>query len=399
MQYRHRHAAAAVGLRIYVFGGIHNDMIFSSLYVLDTQNCEWSEVQVQGDLPCARHSHSMAAYGTQIFVFGGYDGQKALGDLYSFDVKTCIWKKEKMIGRPPSAKFSHSMFIYKKYLGIIGGCPVSQHNQRLSLLNLESHWWKHISISCIGEDLFVRSTANIVDTDLLMIGGGAACYAFGTKFSEPVKINLLPLISLIESSTHLHEENMHAICQQEKTMGEMSVSFCSSQNAVRPVTNGSFHQNSEGSDFGIARSQMVTSHWVLRLKKKDAKMAKDMLKKFGWLDLRRKAHSQEDGKDICFPVTENFCALFNQRNNLGCVSESDCHSNKDACMIALNILIECGATILADETVKVKKASHSPFKVMKEAVGSLLSVRGLPLQLLEELPSRFVLCFLSLLLS
>lgn len=386
---RHRHAAAAVGSRIYVFGGIHNDMIFSSLYVFDTQNIEWSEIQVQGDLPCARHSHSMAAYGTQIFVFGGYDGQKALGDLYSFDVKTCVWKKENMIGRPPSAKFSHSMFIYKKYLGIIGGCPVSQHNQRLSLLNLESHGWKHISISSIGEGLFVRCTANIVDTDLIMIGGGAACYAFGTKFSAPVKINLLPLISLIESSIHLHEENMHAICQEEKIMGEMNVSFCSPQNAVEAVTNGSFHQNSEGIDSGIARSQMVASHWVLRLKKKDAKMAKDMLKKLGWLDLGRKAHSQEDGKDICFPVTENFRALFNQRNNLEGVSESVCQSEKDTCMIALNILIECGATILADEIVKVKKASHSPFKVMKEAVGSLLSDRGLPLQLLEELPSRW----------
>ncbi|PHT48934.1 tRNA wybutosine-synthesizing protein 2/3/4 [Capsicum baccatum] len=341
---RHRHAAAAVGSRIYVFGGIHNDMIYSSLYAFDTQNFEWSEVQVQGDSPCARHSHSMAAYGTQIFVFGGYDGHKALGDLYSFDVKTCIWKKEKMIGRPPAAKFSHSMFIYKKYLGIIGGCPVSRHNQRLSLLSLESHCWKHISISSIGEDLFVRSTTNIVDNDLIMIGGGAACYAFGTKFSEP--------------------------------------------NAVELAINGSFHHNSAGMDSGVVR-QMVASHWVLRLNKKDAKMAKDMLKKFGWLDLGRKAHSQDDGKDICFPVTENFCVLFNQRYNPGDVSESVCQPEKDTCVIALNTLIECGATILADEIVKVKKASHSPFKVMKEAVGALLSDRGLPLQLLEELPSRW----------
>lgn len=386
---RHRHAAAAVGSRIYVFGGIHSDMIYSSLCVFDTQNFEWSEVQVQGDLPCARHSHSMAAYGTQIFVFGGYDGQNALGDLYSLDVKTCLWKKEKMVGRPPAAKFSHSMFIYKKYLGIIGGCPVSRHNQRLSLLSLESHRWKHISISSIGEDLFVRSTANIVDTDLVMIGGGAACYAFGTKFSEPVKINLLPLISLIESPTHLHEGNTHAICPEEKMIRQMNVSFCSPQNAVEPVTDGSFHQNLEGIASEIARSQMVASHWVLRLKKKDAKMAKDMLKKFGWLDLGRKAHSQDDGKDICFPVTENFCALFKQRNNLEDVSESVCQPEKDPCMVALNILIEYGATILADEIVKVKKASHSPFEVMKEAVGSLLSDRGLPLQLLEELPSRW----------
>ncbi|XP_059317523.1 tRNA wybutosine-synthesizing protein 2/3/4-like isoform X1 [Lycium ferocissimum] len=360
---RHRHAAAAVGSRIYVFGGIHNDIIYSLLYVFDTQNFQWSEVKVQGDSPCARHSHSMTAYGSRLFVFGGYDGQKPLRDLYSFDVKTCLWKKEKMIGRPPGAKFSHSVFIYKKYLGIIGGCPVSKQNQRLSLLNLESHWWKHITISSIGEDLFVRSTANIVDNDLIMIGGGAACYAFGTKFSEPVKIDLLPLISLIESPTHLHEENLHATNQEEETVKEMNVSFCSPQHAVETVTNGSFHQNSE-----------VASHWVLRLKKKDGKMAKDLLKKFGWLDLGRKVYLQDDGKDICFPVTENFCSLFKV---------------KDSCMTDLNILIECGATILADEIIKVKKASDSPFKVMKEAVASLLSDRGLPLQLLEELPSRW----------
>ncbi|XP_009607250.1 tRNA wybutosine-synthesizing protein 2/3/4 [Nicotiana tomentosiformis] len=389
---RHRHAAAAVGSRIYVFGGIQNDLIFSSVYVFDTQNFEWSEVQVQGDFPCARHSHSMAAYGSQLFVFGGYDGQKALGDLYSFDVKTCLWKKEKMIGGP-AAKFSHSMFIYKKYLGIIGGCPVSQQNQRLSLLNLESHLWKHITISSIGEGLFVRSTANIVDNDLIMIGGGAACYAFGTKFSEPVKVDLLPLISLIECPTHLHEENKHAIYQEEETMREMNISSCFPQNEVEPVNNGSFHQNSEGRDSGIAGSQMVASHWVIRLKRKDAKMAKDMLKKFGWLDLGRKVHPQDDGKDICFPVTENFCALFNQRNNLGDVPESVCQEGipvKDTCIsTALNILIECGATILADEIVRVEKASHSPFKVMSEAVATLLSDRGLPLQLLEELPSRW----------
>ncbi|CAN4096146.1 unnamed protein product [Withania somnifera] len=203
---RHRHAAAAVGSRIYVFGRIHNDLIHSSLYVFDTLNFEWSELQVQGDLPCARHSHSMAAYGTQIFLFGGYDGQKAVPDLHSFDMKTCLWKKEKMIGRPPAAKFSHSMFVFKKYLGIV--------------------------------------------------------------------------------------------------------------------------------------------------------------------------HSQDDGKDICFPVTENFCALFDQRNNDGDVSESVCQPEKDTCMVALNILIESGATILADE-------------IVKEAVGSLLSDQGLPLQLLEELPSRW----------
>ncbi|MED6123737.1 hypothetical protein PIB30_052172 [Stylosanthes scabra] len=52
-------------------------------------------------------------------------------------------------------------------------------------------------IEAVAADLFVCSTTNIVGNDLAIVGGGAACYAFRTKFSEPAKIKLLHVTNSI----------------------------------------------------------------------------------------------------------------------------------------------------------------------------------------------------------
>ncbi|GKV16010.1 hypothetical protein SLEP1_g26722 [Rubroshorea leprosula] len=368
---RHRHAAAVVGSKIYVFGGLNNDTISSSFHVLHTDNQQWEELPVSGEWPCARHSHSMVAHGSKIFLFGGYDGEKVLGDLYSFDVQTCLWKKEKVAGRSPHARFSHSMFVYKTYIGVIGGCPVRQHCQELSLLDIQNLMWKHVMLSSISEELFVRCTANVAGDDLIIIGGGAACYAFGTKFSAPIKINLLPLLSLDDHATHV--EN----------------SLTSTETPEPQSLNGG--------------SQLVASKWVLQLEKKNAKFGKDILKKFGWLDLQRKVYLQEGGLFICFPVKENFCTVFQEEQyNMEeeCKGLKDLHFSKPfmaetvlldqiSSSAALNILKKYGAKRLLDEVVEVRKLSKSPLKVMTEAVASLIKEKGLSAELLEQLPTRW----------
>ncbi|KAF5200292.1 tRNA wybutosine-synthesizing protein 2/3/4 [Thalictrum thalictroides] len=215
---RHRHAAAVVGSKIYVFGGLNKEIIYSSMYVLDTEHSQWIEIDAKGEWPCARHSHALVEYDTQLYMFGGYDGEKALCDLYSFDTIMCLWKKQKTTGRPPLARFSHSMFVYKNYLGIVGGCPVRQHYEEMALLDLRFGSWKHVILSSVGKDLFVRSTSNVVGDDLVIIGGGASCYAFGTKFSEPMKISLLrPTIFFDTINPRMNE--MHSACQPKMIRG------------------------------------------------------------------------------------------------------------------------------------------------------------------------------------
>jgi tRNA wybutosine-synthesizing protein 3 len=410
--HRHRHAAAVVGSEIYVFGGLNNDSISSSFHVLDTVKLQWKELLVGGEWPCARHSHSMVAYGSRLFMFGGYDGEKALGDLYSFDVQTCQWKKEKTAGRSPQARFSHSMFVYKNYLGVIGGCPVRQHCQELALLDLRLSMWKHVTLDSVGKDLFVRSTANVIGDDLVMIGGGASCYAFGTKFSEPMKINLIPLIPLNDNSVPSKIRQMHGTHGNNEKTGVKNEFFQPPR-----VENAETLTEAPGLKFeselpGANGNQIIASHWVLQLEKKYAKLGKDILKKFGWLDLGRKVYSWEDGIHICFPVTKNFCGVFHERQHHSSdefEGYSDHHLSKPftgkgilldevSCLEALNLLKECGATKLVDEVVEVKRVVKSPLKVMNEAIASLIKHKDLSEQLLEELPTRFVLHYFVCLL-
>ncbi|XP_050367895.1 tRNA wybutosine-synthesizing protein 2/3/4 [Argentina anserina] len=395
---RHRHAAAVVGAKIYVFGGLNNDAVTSSLHVLDTDDMQWRLILVNGDGPCARHSHSMVASGSQLYMFGGYDGEQALGDLYRFDTQTskCRWKKVKSSGRCPHSRFSHSTFVYKNHLGVIGGCPVRRHCQELSILDLRLCTWRHVKLESTDEDLFVRSTANIVGDDLVMIGGGASCYAFGTKFSKPMKIKLSPLKlrddNLKPLVRELHTERNDTVKSEKRRHQQV-------QNVKTLAETPDLNSKSESTADGI----QVDAYWVLKLEKKYAKIGKDILKKFGWLDLARKVYSIEGGLHICFPVIAKFSDVLkeNQQDRMTNLFEGQsddiCEPAKGAkCLIdeltsskALDILKECGATTLVDEVVEVRKTTKSPSKIMSEAVAPLLKDKGLPAGLLEELPTRW----------
>ncbi|KAL8032845.1 hypothetical protein ABFX02_13G123600 [Erythranthe guttata] len=390
---RHRHTAVVVGSKIYVFGGIHNDEVLSSLYVLDTHTSEWSEIESHIDHPGPRHSHSMDAKGSKLYIFGGYNGEKLLEDLHSFDIQTGVWTRLKTNGQSPNARFSHSMFIYSNYLCIFGGCPVNGHH-KLFVLDLHTESWKNVVVKSIEEALFVRSTVNVVGDDLIIIGGGAACYAFGTKFSEPVKINLLQLVSLCDNAepTSIGENHVDQI---ERESGAVLYS----QSRTEPFVNGCV--DSELKKERITCGGVVAANpSILRIQKQYAKLGKDILKKFGWLDLERKVYSQEDGMYICLPVTENFCSLLDKHDLTDkCEPLGDLQSlkptawqillNDMSISAALNLVISCGATKIVDEVVKIKKTAYSPFKVMKEAVASLLDSHGLPAELIEQLPSRW----------
>ncbi|XP_074307515.1 tRNA wybutosine-synthesizing protein 2/3/4-like [Silene latifolia] len=364
---RHRHAAAVIGSKIYLFGGLNESMLYSSLLLLDVATMLWTDVHASGEWPSARHSHSLVAHGQKLYLFGGYDGEKALGDLYSFDIEECQWMKVKTLGRSPYPRFSQSMFIYKEYLGIIGGCPVRQHSQELSLLDLNTFSWKHVILDSVGKELFVRSTANVIGDDLVMIGGGASCYAFGTKFSEPTMINMLPLLKLADSRGY--------------------------QNSKLQVdTDLNLDKKEIRRDVGDA---IENAYWVLKLNKKYAKPGKDILKKFGWLDPSRKVNSNGDGSCIYFPVTTKFCALFSDeliqtaRMIEGFGDLNLCKTSIDSCSKALDLLVAFGATKYIDEFVSMKKTLLSPLQAMKETVALLLKKRGLSEEILDQLPTRW----------
>ncbi|XP_042377401.1 tRNA wybutosine-synthesizing protein 2/3/4-like isoform X2 [Zingiber officinale] len=394
---RHRHTAAVIGSKIYIFGGLCNDVIYSSMNILDTQTLTWSEISKLGVWPCARHSHSMVAINSQLFMFGGYDGQKALGDLYSFDIKTLQWKTEKTTGRAPYPRFSHSMFAYKNYLGIIGGCPVRQQHQELSLLNLANNVWVHVTIDSFSRELWVRSSACLVNDELVIIGGGASCYAFGTKFTEPMKINLQLLESICEflpeagyqpTIDHNNRNN------KKDSTSDYYLQGTSSNLEPTDLSDNFSKGNGNCADYKI---------YVLQIKKRYAKFAKDVTKKFGFLDLSRKVCPSPDGCDILLPITSDFHSLLLEKqltqqigsDGLDHVYQHDESQRNDLSVNeitvskALNVLLACGISLVTDDVPCNKKLRKSPQKMMKELVRSLLTQKGMSLQLLHQLPTRW----------
>ncbi|XP_010538959.1 PREDICTED: tRNA wybutosine-synthesizing protein 2/3/4 isoform X2 [Tarenaya hassleriana] len=371
---RHRHAAAAIGSKIYVFGGLNNSGVSSSLHLFDTDGLQWKEIDQQGQWPCPRHSHAMVAYESRLFLFGGYDGEKALNDLYSFDVRNCTWKTEMVSGKWPCARFSHSMFVYKHFIGVIGGCPVSQNCQEFTLLDMKHRVWRSVTLDFLNRELFVRSTASVLGDDLIVIGGGAACYAFGTKFSEPVKINLLQAVT-------------------------MSESLAVSGNHASPVEDPSRREDISCKDL---KTEISSSQpWVIQLERKYAKFGKDLLKRFRWLDLERKVNSHDNGLYICFPVTEKFSRLFHEKQLMGSdlKGSGDCVLTRELTLglslndvsstMALNLLKEHGARKSVDVTAEARNLAKSPLQRMKEAITCIIEQKGLPNKLLEELPPRW----------
>lgn len=413
---RHRHAAVVVGSCIYVFGGVHDATIYGDMYVLDTNMLQWKEVEAKGEVPSSRHSHSLAVMGKTIYLFGGYDGSRILGDLYSYDVNTGFWKNVQTTGRMPGPRFSHSLFAFDKYLAVLGGCPATRQFEELALLDLEHMVWRHVSISSIDDCLLVRSTVNVVGDDLIIIGGGSSCYAFGTKFNEPLTLGLGPLRCLEQE--HWHDRKkvtmQHVkILQTNATTGWKNLPLRSNgtEEGMTLSTNKDFlvsriantsTGNNKIQDKGEPSDR--NSKWILKLDKISAKIGKDALKKLGWLDLSRKARVIEQGSCICFPITEEAaCFLLNEDSTLvGEIGDDSfiCESslvrmrkgiskNEVSFPVLLSILTSCHGKVVTGDNCSRSKELKAPQESLREAVSLLTKQKGLSPSILEELPSRW----------
>ncbi|KAL6656615.1 hypothetical protein ACP70R_004395 [Stipagrostis hirtigluma subsp. patula] len=387
---RHRHAAAAVASKIYAFGGLSNEGIYSCMNILDTETMQWSVLAAGAEWPCARHSHALVSYGSKLFMFGGHDGQRALKDFYSFDTTTLRWSKESTNGATPSPRFSHCMFIYKNYLGILGGCPITENYQEVALLNLNHRVWFCVSIPSLSQCLCVRSSSVVIGGDLVIIGGGASCYAFGTKFNQPTIIDL-----------HSVESMFKQYCNKD----EKTVQSCDAVSTVdfpRDQQNGIFGHDMKSNGDVCSGGFTDSGALVLQLKKQYAKLAKDILKEFGWLDLARKVRVDDDNSHVLFPISEAFHAIYTDEyfkmghDDSSCTFEEPLALSKKklrgddlSLEKALKILSYCHGSFLKDELVISRKPSKSPQIIMKELVSPLLERKGMPPQLLEQLPSRW----------
>ena len=82
------HAAAVMGGKIYVTGGLNQWIRQSSVYVYDPQADAWTQLTSMGT---AREGHASAAVGGKLYVFGGYDGTQRLSTAEVYDPASDSW--------------------------------------------------------------------------------------------------------------------------------------------------------------------------------------------------------------------------------------------------------------------------------------------------------------------
>ncbi|NXU53994.1 RABEK protein, partial [Turnix velox] len=120
--------SAAVGARLYVFGGGEKGaepVRDQRLHVFDTDTLSWSEANTRGEPPSPRQGHVVAAVGTKLLVHGGLAGDVFYDDLFCIDTDELRWEKVPARGDVPGGRASHSAAVFKDNLYIFGGIGAS----------------------------------------------------------------------------------------------------------------------------------------------------------------------------------------------------------------------------------------------------------------------------------
>ena len=83
----YKHAAAAMGGKIYVTGGSNGGSV-NSVYVYDPQADAWAQLATMG---IVRRYHASAAVGGKLYVFGGFDTSGYISTAEVYDPASGSW--------------------------------------------------------------------------------------------------------------------------------------------------------------------------------------------------------------------------------------------------------------------------------------------------------------------
>ena len=359
---RHRHAAASVGDNIYVFGGMNENIVLGDFYVLNMSSWEWKCINSRGDIPSPRYSCSLAAIGQKLYFFGGRDARRAYGDLHVFCLVTNTWTEQKGF-EDLTPRFSHSMTAVGKWLVILGGCPTTHHGTDLLFLDVEQMASQRVPLMQAPLDmLLVRHTTTLVGTRLFVVGGGAACFAFGAKFNVPFSVDVEPFLGTNSSWTMTESITVVSTRPEElSTSGDSSAKDIWSEKRT----------------------------WIFRIDRNSAKVGKDALKQLGWLDQARKPKVLGEGLHVAFPVTEEAALYLQDAGSIDMPSTVCRKLNQEVFQGLISKLVATGGEVAEMQLACDAHRPISPSVTLETDVFKLLQEVGLPHTLLEELPKRY----------
>jgi len=146
-----RHTTVAIGNKLFTFGGFDGLGVYFSLAVFDLDTLTWSYPETSGPQPMLRTNHAAAAVGSKMYIYGGNRTDKEtyhiLRDLYCLDTDTMEWSQVETTGEDPGPRVAHKLMSIGKRLYLFGGgvwTPqqdwVQKHNSMHVLDTDTMHW-------------------------------------------------------------------------------------------------------------------------------------------------------------------------------------------------------------------------------------------------------------------
>ncbi|RHZ83929.1 hypothetical protein Glove_86g142 [Diversispora epigaea] len=145
------HTATLLDGKVYIIGGVHNDVEYvdmSSIGVYNTKDSTWITWRANGDIPDGRRAHRAIGYDNIIIIHGGFGIEDNVNvdrnDLFKLDVSSLTWGKLDIAGQDPGARYSHTFTLVGNH--IIGTYGLSTTNASLSnifILDLNTLSWSN----------------------------------------------------------------------------------------------------------------------------------------------------------------------------------------------------------------------------------------------------------------
>lgn len=183
---RVNHAAAAVGHKIYTFGGYctgENSRLYTSMdvHVLNTTTLRWIKHPVsdlpyfENDdiLPYKRYGHTAVVYNDKIYIWGGRNDRASCSVVFCFDTVWHCWTAPPTTGDIPLARDGHTAVVWKNFMYIFGGYEEDNDSfaKAVYMLDLDKMHWSYLFTS--GPEPSVRDfhSAVVLDDKMFLFGG------------------------------------------------------------------------------------------------------------------------------------------------------------------------------------------------------------------------------------
>ncbi|VDN07939.1 unnamed protein product [Thelazia callipaeda] len=118
------HTSCVIGTKMYVFGGISNDLRDQSMMILNLEKNQWERPQERGDIPIRRSNHCAWVYKNKMYIYGGFQNtdDQQMGIVHEFDPETSSWRKLKPCGfNGPGERHRHGAVVVNNRLFLFAG--------------------------------------------------------------------------------------------------------------------------------------------------------------------------------------------------------------------------------------------------------------------------------------